>query len=52
MADLPLGVGSLSHLNFVAAGILGFMAVSLALRISRSAVARLPGPAVEASATT
>ena len=41
------------HLMFVSAGILGFIAVSLALRISTSAVgARLPMPALESSATT
>ena len=40
------------HLMFVSAGILGFIAVSLALRISTSAVSRVPAPALEASATT
>jgi len=41
------------HLMFVSAGILGFIAVSLALRISTSAVgARLPMPALESPATT
>jgi MFS family permease len=38
------------HLMFVSAGILGFIAVSLALRISTSAVsARVPAPALEAA---
>lgn len=40
------------HLMFVSAGILGFIAVSLALRISTSAVTRPPTPALEAPATT
>jgi len=41
------------HLMFVSAGILGFIAVALALRISTSAVgARVPGPVLEAPATT
>src|SRR2546426_8814848 len=40
------------HLMFVSAGIMGFIAVSLALRISTSAVSRLPASALEASATT
>jgi MFS family permease len=38
------------HLMFISAGILGFIAVSLALRISTSAVAgRVPAPALEAA---
>jgi MFS family permease len=37
------------HLMFVSAGILGFIAVSLALRISTSAVTRVPTPALEAA---
>ncbi|HEV8470909.1 MAG TPA: MFS transporter [Candidatus Limnocylindria bacterium] len=40
------------HLMFVSAGIMGFIAVSLALRISTSAVTRMPAPALEAPATT
>jgi MFS family permease len=41
------------HLMFVSAGILGFIAVALALRISTSAVgAPVPGPVLEAPATT
>ncbi len=40
------------HLMSVSAGILGFIAVSLALRISTSAVSRMPASALEASATT
>src|SRR5207247_9743320 len=38
------------HLMFVSAGILGFISVSLALRISTSAVSRLPASALEACA--
>jgi MFS family permease len=37
------------HLMFVSAGILGFVAVALALRISTSAVTRIPMPALEAA---
>ncbi|TMC73937.1 MAG: MFS transporter [Chloroflexi bacterium] len=37
------------HLMFISAGILGFVAVSLALRISTSAVARIPTPVLEAA---
>jgi MFS family permease len=41
------------HLMFVSAGILGFIAVTLALRISTSAVStRMPATALEAPATT
>jgi hypothetical protein len=34
---------------FVSAGILGFVAVALALRISTSAVTRMPAPVLEAA---
>ena len=37
------------HLMFISAGILGFVAVSLALRISTSAVAQLRAPVLEAA---
>src|SRR5437773_2477973 len=37
------------HLMFISAGILGFVAVSLALRISTSAVTQLRAPALEAA---
>src|SRR5256886_11903453 len=37
------------HLMFVSAGILGFVAVALALRISTSAVTRMPTPVLEAA---
>jgi MFS family permease len=37
------------HLMFVSAGILGFVAVALALRISTSAVTRMPAPVLEAA---
>jgi MFS family permease len=37
------------HLMFVSAGIMGFIAVSLALRISTPAVQRLPAAALEAA---
>ena len=37
------------HLMFVSAGIMGFVAVSLALRISTPAVARMPTPVLEAA---
>jgi len=37
------------HLMFISAGILGFVAVSLALRISTPAVTRLPAPVLEAA---
>ena len=37
------------HLMFVSAGILGFIAVALALRISTSAVTRMPTPVLEAA---
>jgi len=37
------------HLMFISAGILGFVAVSLALRISTPAVTRMPAPVLEAA---
>src|SRR5438477_408137 len=37
------------HLMFISAGVLGFVAVSLALRISTSAVTRRPVPVLEAA---
>ena len=37
------------HLMFVSAGIMGFVAVSLALRISTPAVTRMPTPVLEAA---
>ena len=37
------------HLMFISAGILGFVAVSLALRLSTPAVTRLPAPVLEAA---
>src|SRR5256885_8763298 len=40
------------HLMFVSAGILGFVAVALALRISTSAVMQRPAPVLDAPATT
>ena len=37
------------HLMFISAGILGFVAVALALRISTSAVTRMGAPVLEAA---